>query len=102
MTRLRKMMLEEPLPRQARASWADQCRTGSVSAEQDSMPCWGIVRTRSTSSPYTVFDWLIHGYTSQGDSPAILFHDPNGAGDLSDVGLAGFFLDASYRRAAAP
>jgi hypothetical protein len=57
---------------------ADQCGTGTVFAEQDPMPCWGIVRTRSTSSPSTVYDWLIHGYAR--NSHVQVFHDPNGTG----------------------
>jgi hypothetical protein len=33
---------------------ADQCKTATVYGdEHDSMPCWGTVRTRSTSYPYT-------------------------------------------------
>jgi hypothetical protein len=70
---------------------ADQCKTGSVSAEHDSMPCWGIVRTRSTSSPYTVYDWLVHGYPR--NSHVQVFHDPNGPG----VKLAGESTWLVYR-----
>jgi len=63
---------------------ADQCKTGTVSAdEQGSMPCRGIVRTRSTSSPYAVYDWLSHGY--QRNSHVQILHDPNGP----DVKIAG-------------
>lgn len=58
---------------------ADQCRTGTIYGdEQDSMPCWGVVRTRSTGSPYTVYDWLTHGYPR--NSHIQILHDPNGPG----------------------
>jgi hypothetical protein len=58
---------------------ADQCRTGTIDGdEQDFMPCWGVVRTRSTSSPYTVSDWLTHGYPR--NSHIQILHDPNGPG----------------------
>src|SRR6266571_9067872 len=63
---------------------ADQCKTGTVSVdEQGSMPCRGIVRTRSTSSPYAVYDLLSHGY--QRNSHVQILHDPNGP----DVKIAG-------------
>src|SRR5467141_3393311 len=71
---------------------ADQCKTGTVSAdEQESMPCSGIVRTRSTSSPYTVYDWLIHGYPR--NSHVRILHDPNGP----DVKIAGESAWIVYR-----
>jgi hypothetical protein len=70
---------------------ADQCKTGTVSADEDSMPCWGIVRTRSTSSPYTVYDWLIHGYPK--NSHVQILHDPNGP----DVKIAGESAWLVYR-----
>jgi uncharacterized protein DUF3592 len=71
---------------------ADQCKTGTVSAdEQDSMPCWGIVRTRSTSSPYTVYDWLIHGYPR--NSHVQILHNPNGP----EVKIAGESAWLVYR-----
>lgn len=58
---------------------ADQCKTGTISADkQDPMPCWGIVRTRSTSSPNAVYDWLIHGHAR--NSHVQILHDPNGPG----------------------
>src|SRR5437868_697962 len=43
----------------------------------------GLVRTRSTSSPYAVYDWLSHGY--QRNSHVQILHDPNGP----DVKIAG-------------
>ncbi len=70
----------------------DQCKTGTVYAdEQDSMPCWGVVRTRSTSSPYAVNDWLIHGYPR--NSHVQILHDPNGP----DVKIAGESVWLVYR-----
>jgi hypothetical protein len=56
----------------------DQCRTGAIYGEQDPMPCAGMVRTRSTDSPYTVYQWLIHGYALK--SRVQVLHDPNGPG----------------------
>lgn len=38
---------------------ADQCLTGTISGDQrEPLPCWGIVRTRSTESPATAYEWL--------------------------------------------
>jgi Protein of unknown function (DUF3592) len=40
-----------------------QCRTGMVyTGPSETMPCHGIIRTRSTQSTYQAHDWLIHGY----------------------------------------
>jgi hypothetical protein len=57
---------------------ANQCRTGSTYGEQDPMPCAGMVRTRSTDSPSTVYQWLIHGHAL--NSRVQILHDPNGPG----------------------
>jgi hypothetical protein len=56
----------------------DQCRTGAIYGEQDPMPCAGTVRTRSSDSPYTVYQWLIHGHALH--SRVQVLHDPNGPG----------------------
>jgi hypothetical protein len=71
---------------------ADQCRTGTIyEDEQDSMPCRGVVRTRSTSSPYTVHDWLTHGFPR--NSHVQILHDPNGP----DIKIAGESAWLVYR-----
>jgi hypothetical protein len=58
---------------------ADQCKTGTIyGSEQDPMPCLGIVRTRSTSSPQTVYEWLTHAYPR--NAHVQILHDPNGPG----------------------
>jgi len=42
---------------------ADQCRTGIIyTGPPETMPCHGIIRTRSTQSTYRAYEWLIHGY----------------------------------------
>ena len=56
----------------------EQCRTGRIYGEQDPMPCAGIIRTRSTDSPATVFQWLIHGHALH--SRVQVLHDLNGPG----------------------
>jgi hypothetical protein len=39
---------------------ADQCLTGTIYGdERESLPCWGIARTRSTESPATAYQWLM-------------------------------------------
>jgi hypothetical protein len=55
---------------------AAQCRTGTIYGdEREPLPCWGIVRTRSTESPGTAYEWLkCHPLNS---SVGIL-HEPNG------------------------
>jgi hypothetical protein len=71
---------------------ADQCKTGDVSPDEGaSMSCFGIVRTRSTSSPYTVSDWLNRGY--QRNARVQVFHDPNGP----DIKIAGESTWLVYR-----
>jgi len=71
---------------------ADQCKTGTIYGdEHDSMPCWGTVRTRSTSSPYMVYDWLNHGYAR--NSHVQILHDPNGP----DIKIAGESAWLVYR-----
>jgi hypothetical protein len=56
----------------------DQCRTGTIYGEQDPMPCAGVVRTRSSDSPSTVYQWLSHGPAL--NSRVQILHDPNGPG----------------------
>lgn len=56
----------------------DQCRTGTTYGEQDPMPCAGVVRTRSTESSTTVYQWLIHGQSLH--SRVQVLHDPDGPG----------------------
>jgi len=46
--------------------------------EQDPMPCAGVARTRSSDSPYTVYQWLLHGPGL--NSRVQILHDPNGPG----------------------
>jgi hypothetical protein len=54
----------------------EQCLTGTISADQqDPLPCWGIVRTRSTDSSATANDWLSRRPLS---SAVGILHDPNG------------------------
>ena len=55
----------------------DQCRTGMIYAGQsETMPCHGIIRTRSTQSTYRTYDWLIHGYHV--DERVKVLYNPNG------------------------
>jgi uncharacterized protein DUF3592 len=56
----------------------DQCRTGTMYGEQDPMPCAGVVRTRSSDSPYTVYQWLTHGHAL--NARVQVLHEPNGPG----------------------
>ena len=51
---------------------ADQCRTGTIYGDEHGSA------SRSTSSPYTVYDWLNHGYAR--NSHVQILHDPNGPG----------------------
>ncbi len=46
--------------------------------EQDPMPCAGLVRTRSSDSPHTVYQWLTHGHAL--NARVQVLHDPNGPG----------------------
>jgi hypothetical protein len=55
---------------------AAQCRTGTIYGdERQPLPCWGIVRTRSTESPATAYEWLKHHPLN---STVGILHDPNG------------------------
>jgi hypothetical protein len=55
---------------------AGQCLTGTMSADdRDPLPCWGIVRTRSTESAATANAWLSHHRLN---SAVGILHDPHG------------------------
>jgi hypothetical protein len=55
----------------------DQCRTGIIyTGPSATMPCHGIIRTRSTQSTYRAYDWLIHGYHV--NERVKVLYDPNG------------------------
>jgi hypothetical protein len=55
---------------------AAQCRTGAIYGdEREPLPCWGIVRTRSTESPGTAYEWLKRHPLN---SPVGILHEPNG------------------------
>lgn len=41
----------------------DQCRTGIIyTGPSETMPCHGMIRTRSTQSTYRAYGWLVRGY----------------------------------------
>lgn len=55
----------------------DQCRTGMIyTGQSETMPCHGIIRTRSTQSTYRAYDWLIHGYHV--NERVKVLYNPNG------------------------
>ena len=55
---------------------ADQCLTGTIYGdEREPLPCWGIVRTRSTDSSATANAWLERRRLN---SPVGILHDPTG------------------------
>ena len=55
----------------------EHCRTGSIyTGPLETMPCHGMIRTRSTQSPYRVYDWLIHGYHV--NERVKVLYNPNG------------------------
>jgi Protein of unknown function (DUF3592) len=55
----------------------DQCRTGIIyTGPSETMPCHGIIRTRSTQSTYRSYDWLIHGYHV--NERVKVLYNPNG------------------------
>ena len=57
----------------------DQCRTGMIyTGPPETMPCRGIIRTRSTQSAYRAYAWLIHGYHV--NERVRVLYDPNGPG----------------------
>lgn len=66
---------------------ASQCRTGIVyEGPAETLPCHGVVRTRSTQSSGEAFQWLLHGYHVH--QPVKVLWDP--AGTLStDIKIAG-------------
>ena len=54
-----------------------QCKTGIIyTGPSETMPCRGMVRTRSTQSTSRVYDWLIHGYHV--GEPVQVLYNPNG------------------------
>ena len=55
----------------------DQCRTGTIyTGLSETMPCHGIIRTRSTQSTYRAHDWLVHAYHV--NEPVKVLYNPNG------------------------
>ncbi|HET6932974.1 MAG TPA: DUF3592 domain-containing protein [Candidatus Acidoferrum sp.] len=55
----------------------DQCRTGIIyTGPPETMPCHGIIRTRSTQSTYQAYAWLIHGYHV--NERVRVLYNPNG------------------------
>jgi len=55
---------------------ADQCLTGTIYGdEREPLPCWGIVRTRSTDSSATANAWLERHRLN---SSVGVLHDPSG------------------------
>ncbi len=56
---------------------ADQCRAGNIyTGPSETMPCHGIIRTRSTQSTYRAYDWLVHGYHV--NEPVKVLYNPRG------------------------
>lgn len=55
----------------------DQCRTGIIyTGPPETMPCHGIIRTRTTQSTYRAYAWLIHGYHV--NERVRVLYNPNG------------------------
>jgi len=55
----------------------DQCRTGAFyTGPSETMPCLGIIRTRSTQSTSRAYGWLIHGYHV--NERVKVLYNPNG------------------------
>lgn len=55
----------------------DQCRTGIVyTGPPETMPCHGMIRTRSTQSTFRAYAWLIHGYHV--NERVRVLYNPNG------------------------
>jgi hypothetical protein len=55
---------------------AVQCLTGTIYGdEREPLPCWGTVRTRSTNSPATAYQWLKRHPLN---SAVGILHDPSG------------------------
>lgn len=56
----------------------DRCRTGIIyTGANETMPCRGLVRTRSSQSSHDAFEWLTHSYHPQ--QPVKVLWDPSGA-----------------------
>ena len=69
----------------------DQCKTGVVyTGPSETMPCRGIIRTRSTQSTYQAYAWLIHGYYV--NQPVRVLYNPNGP----EIKIAGESLWLRY------
>jgi hypothetical protein len=66
---------------------AERCRTGMIyEGPSETMPCHGIIRTRSTQSTGEVFDWFSHGYRL--NEPVKVLWNPEGTRS-TDVKIAG-------------
>jgi hypothetical protein len=66
---------------------AERCRTGLIQeGPSETMPCRGIVKTRSTQSTSDVFAWLLHGYHV--NQPVKVLWDPEGA-SRTDIKIVG-------------
>ena len=69
----------------------DQCRTGIIyTGPSETMPCHGIIRTRSTQSTYRAYDWLIHGYHV--NERVRVLYNPNGP----EIKIAGESVSLRY------
>ena len=56
---------------------ANQCRTGIIyTGRSETMPCHGMIRTRSTQSTYRAYDWLVHSYHV--NEPVKVLYNPSG------------------------
>jgi hypothetical protein len=66
---------------------AERCRTGVIfEGPSRTMPCGGVVKTRSTQSTAEVFQWFLHGY--QVNQRVKVLWDPAGTGS-SDIKIVG-------------
>lgn len=66
---------------------AERCRTGIIyEGPGDSMPCHGIVQTRSTQSTAEVFQWFLHGLHV--NEPVKVHWNPEGTAS-TEVKIAG-------------
>lgn len=64
-----------------------QCRTGIIyEGSAESMPCHGIVKTRSSQSTGEVFQWFLHGYHV--NQPVKVLWNPEGTAS-TDIKIAG-------------
>ena len=65
----------------------DRCRTGIIyEGPSETMPCHGVVRTRSTQSTAEVFQWFLHGY--QLNQPVKVLWNPRGMTN-TDIKIVG-------------